>query len=350
MTNNNPFKQAEIVKKHLKVMVFGQSGSGKTTFALTAPNAAVIDTERGTDLYSGRDGIAPFGVLRANTLTEIQTAVAFLKTGKHSFETVILDSLTPVYDVLVGALESKSKSGEMSYREWGAVKRKMNALYNALLDLPMHVIITAREAVEYETSGRELRKVGAKPDADKSLSYVFDFVLQMNRDKSGTVIKSRGRDIAPEGGVIKRVTWDVFAPVLDFASSGKAVHLESMDEAMTHEDVSDTAQRPAQPEQITTPAAIEPAPACDFEHRVVTITQVRRVKIASGAPIWGMVGHDDTGAVYKTSIESRKKLGDAQSIGDVWDTTVGVVTDVDFKVTLEYEKESNYWWFMAVTE
>lgn len=254
MSNNNPFKQAAAVKKHLKVMVFGPAGSGKTTFALTAPNAAVIDTERGTDMYAGRDGIAPFAVIRDNTLAGIESAIAFLKTGKHSFETVILDSLTPVYDVLVGALEKKSKSGEMSYREWGAVKRKMNALYNSLLDLPMHVIITAREAVEYETSGRELRKVGAKPDADKSLSYVFDFVLQMNRDKSGTVIKSRGRDIAPEGGVIKRVTWDVFAPVLGYATTGESVHLQTMDEAIEREDVTDKPAPVAQPARITEPA------------------------------------------------------------------------------------------------
>ncbi len=345
MSNNNPFKQAAVVKKHLKVMVFGSAGTGKTTFALTAPNAAVIDTERGTDMYAGRDGIAPFGVLRANTLTEIQGAITFLKSGKHPFETIILDSLTPVYDVLVGALEAKSKSGEMSYREWGAVKRKMNALYNALLDLPMHVIITAREAVEYETSGRELRKVGAKPDADKSLSYVFDFVLQMNRDKSGTVIKSRGRDIAPEGGVIKRVTWDVFAPVLGYATTGESVHLQTMDEAIQHEDVSD---KPAQATP-TTNAIIDPAPAAELERRTIIVKAVKRIK-TNAKPIWGLYGYDGAGAEYRFSIESRDALGANAALGEGWSTTPNTITDLDasnqFAAIVEHE--AGKWYFMGV--
>lgn len=293
--SNNPFKQATAVKKHIKVMVFGQAGSGKTTFALTAPNAAVIDTERGTDMYAGRDGIAQFGVLRANNLTEIQAAIAFLKTGKHSFETVILDSLTPVYDVLVGALEAKSKSGEMSYREWGAVKRKMNALYNALLDLPMNVIITAREAVEYETSGRELRKVGAKPDADKSLSYVFDFVLQMNRDKSGTVIKSRGWDIAPEGGVIKRVTWDVFSPVLGYATTGESVHLQTMDEAIEREDLTEP----------TTPAANYATP------QNVMIESVTRKMKGDGTTDYYMLGCANSNGSFTAYVYTRDLFTEA---------------------------------------
>lgn len=343
MTSNNPFKQAAAVKKHLKIMVFGQAGSGKTTFALTAPHAAVIDTERGTDMYAGRDGIAPFAVLRANTLTEIQAAIAFLKTGKHSFETVILDSLTPVYDVLVGALEAKSKSGEMSYREWGAVKRKMNALYNALLDLPMHVIITAREAVEYETSGRELRKVGVKPDADKSLSYVFDFVLQMNRDKSGTVIKSRGRDIAPEGGVIKRVTWDIFAPVLGYATTGESVHIQTMDDAIEHEDVSDG--KPAQP------ARVQPEPAADLERRELRVYAA--VRIAASDSQWTLLAHDGKGAEYKVfGLKSRKDLGAAwaDTVAE-WNTTVKARTNLDsyvIPIIAEYDEQAGGWYFVEV--
>ncbi len=343
MSNNNPFKQAAAVKKHLKVMVFGQAGSGKTTFALTAPNAAVIDTERGTDMYAGRDGIAPFGVLRANTIAAIKDAIKFLKTGKHDYQTVILDSITPAYDVLVSAVEASA--GKMTYREWGVVKRRMNELYNMLLDLPMHVIVTARESTEYETVNGEMKKVGTKHDGDKSLPYAFDFILQMNRDKSGTVIKSRGRDIAKEGGNIKRVTWDIFAPVLDYATTGESVHLQTMDEAIEREDVTD---RPAQTAQT---ACIEPAPAADLERREVHVYAA--VRVVSNQGQWGLFAYDSDGAEYKIyGLKSRKELGATWADSAAgWDTTPKARTNLDgfvIPIIAEYDATSKSWWFAEV--
>ena len=41
------FKKVEETKTALKVLAFGASGSGKTTFALTFPKIVAIDSEAG---------------------------------------------------------------------------------------------------------------------------------------------------------------------------------------------------------------------------------------------------------------------------------------------------------------
>jgi hypothetical protein len=235
----NPFKPAEPVARKVKVLLVGPAGSGKTTAALTFPRCAVIDTEGGTDLYAGRPGFAPFDVLRVKTLAELEQALNFLKSGKHDYETVVIDSMTVLYEVKREALARASKSGEMSYREWGKLNNGMEALDNTLTDLDMHVVIVARESTEYEGTGDSLRKIGTKPDAHKSLIYNVDFVIQMLDNRTGRVKKSRGQDIAREGATLPRVDWSVFAPLAEEFSDGEEIQHVNRDDAITAEVLSD---------------------------------------------------------------------------------------------------------------
>ena len=45
-------KKATLDDVNLKIMVWGESGSGKSRFALSAPNPIVIDLEGSTRLYA----------------------------------------------------------------------------------------------------------------------------------------------------------------------------------------------------------------------------------------------------------------------------------------------------------
>ncbi|MBK9122782.1 MAG: ATP-binding protein [Chloroflexi bacterium] len=182
--HEKPLPARHPVAKKLKVLLYGPSGCGKTTAALTFPRCAVIDTEGGTDLYAGRPGIAPFHGLRVKTASEVEQALTFIEQDRgKTFDTLVIDPVTVIYDVAKAAAERASKNGDMSYREWASVNNKMKALYTRLTNLPVHVVATAREAVEYEGSGTSLRKVGVKPDADKALVYVFDFVVRLTADR-----------------------------------------------------------------------------------------------------------------------------------------------------------------------
>lgn len=228
---NNPFVEATPVAKKLKILFYGASGSGKTIAALSFPRVALIDAEGGADLYAGRPGIPKFFIKRAKTMTELREAVKFIRedNGK-TFDTLVIDPITVFYEVQRDVLQTSAKTGEMGFSEWGKLNSRMKSVYNELTDLPVHVVVIAREATEYEGTGGNLRKVGDKPDADKNLSYLFDFVVKLNPDHTGTVKKSRGIDIS-KGDSIPKINWSIFEPVANAYTDGDTVNHQNDEEA-----------------------------------------------------------------------------------------------------------------------
>lgn len=228
MAASNPFQPATKVSKRLKVLLYGGSGTGKTVAGLSFPRPAVIDSENGTDLYAGRDGVPAFSVWRIKTFQELEKAIEFIKgdNGK-TFDTLVIDSISVFYDVQKEAASktSTSKDNELGYREWAKINNRMVYLYNALTNLPVHVVCVAREAIEYETKGGNLTKVGTKPDADKRLVYMFDFIVRMTGDHGGDVIKSRG---ASQLKHLPQVNWQAFEKIAGMFVDGKPV--EAIDE------------------------------------------------------------------------------------------------------------------------
>lgn len=241
------FEPAKPVSKKLKVLVYGDSGSGKTRFGLTFPNVAVIDTENGTDLYAGRPGVEEFKVLRIKTMAELDKAIDFVRAdGGKTIGTLFIDSMTVFYDVLLDAKRrtiARSKSiavddVDLGYKERASINMRMKGVYAKLTGLPVHVVVTAREADLYSTSNGGLQKIGTKPDLDKSVKYMFDYVLQMNADHSATVVKSRGSEIKS----LKNPTWKDFEKLANLFVVGEEAPVTSEEDAAEAESKLDAAK------------------------------------------------------------------------------------------------------------
>jgi hypothetical protein len=174
-------------------------------------------------------------ILRCKTLTELEDAITFIREdGGKTFETLVIDPITVFYDVLKDAMSRmrEAQKKEMTYREWAKINGKMRSLYERLTGLPVHVIVIAREATEYEGTGDSLKRVGNKPDADKALMYMFDYSVKFNDDHSGVVKKSRGFNI---GNTLDKVGWSVFEKAsLAFVDGETAKH-QADDEAVDRE-------------------------------------------------------------------------------------------------------------------
>lgn len=70
-----------------RVVVYGPHKIGKSTFAASAPNAIVIQTEEGLD---GLD-VPAFPL--AKTFSDVLAAIGTLYTEEHKYQTVVIDSL-----------------------------------------------------------------------------------------------------------------------------------------------------------------------------------------------------------------------------------------------------------------
>lgn len=227
----NPFVLATPVQKKLKILLYGAPGTGKTLASLSFPKCAYIDSEGGADLYAGRPGIQPFHIFRTKGLSDLERAIQFIEIDNGAtFETLIVDPITVFYDVEKQALTKSSKNQRMDMQGWTKLNNRMKSVYNRLTNLPVHVIIIAREAIEYEGEGLNLKKVGFKPDSDKSLPYLVDFSIRVLPNHSGVIDKSRGYEFG-KNGKINKVQWEAFEPVANQFLDGDVIQHQSEDQA-----------------------------------------------------------------------------------------------------------------------
>lgn len=191
----------EVKPGHIKGMLFGASGAGKTWFGLSFPAPYFIDTEGGADLnhymqrlriaggsYMGpADGACDFDTI----LGQIQA----LATEKHEYKTLVIDSITKVYQSCI-AKEAERLGDKDAF---GASKKPAIAYMRRLIAwiqrLDMNVWFVAHEVDQWSGSGNDRTMVGKTADIFDKLIYELDLTLRVEKHSKGfrtaTVTKSR---------------------------------------------------------------------------------------------------------------------------------------------------------------
>lgn len=181
----------EAIQKRLKALFYGSAGVGKTMAAIQFPKPYIIDTEGSTDkkqyvaAIKKNDG----AVLITQDFDELMVEVRTLMTEKHDYKTLVIDSLTILYNDLLDKAEKKV--GSEFGRHYNEANKKMKSLLNFLFRLDMNVIITSHSKNEY---GQNLSVLGQTFDCYKKLDYLFDLVFEIQKrakDRVGIVKKSR---------------------------------------------------------------------------------------------------------------------------------------------------------------
>lgn len=187
-------KKPEAITKRLKMFVFGEPGTGKTTAACQFPAAYIIDCERGAENYDKLIKASNSVLWQSNDMDEITKELKALASEKHEYRTLVLDPITTLESDLIGRLQKKypgknDEGGDM--RVWGERDREMRRLTNLLLGLDMNVIVTAHSKTDY---GPNMTKLGNIHDGWKRLPYMFDLVIELQRrgeKRVGLIRKTR---------------------------------------------------------------------------------------------------------------------------------------------------------------
>lgn len=194
------FKKAVKSAAKLRMALVGPSGSGKTWTALELAEAladgqpvAVVDTERGS--ASKYADVYDFDVLELDTFHPNNYIQAIADAAREGYAVVVLDSLSHAWNGRGGILEIVQRKGN-SFQAWGEVKPIENALIEAIVGAPIHVIATMRSKTEYvvETNDKGKaapRKVGTAPVQRDGLEYEFDVFGELDQENTLTVNKTR---------------------------------------------------------------------------------------------------------------------------------------------------------------
>ena len=176
-------KTGSLSASGVKLLVYGQAGSGKTSLIKTLPQPIVLSAEGG--LLSIQDADLPY--IEIASMDDLREAWVWLGTDEGmAYQSVALDSISEIAEVCLNAEKKATKDPRQAY---GAMQEQMADIIRAFRDLPgRHVLMTAK----LEKSQDEMARILYAPSmpgnkTGQSLPYFFDEVLalRVERDADG---------------------------------------------------------------------------------------------------------------------------------------------------------------------
>jgi hypothetical protein len=162
-----PVTAAKDRSPHLNMLIYGDSGTGKTTLAGSADavpsmrDVIIVDVEGGTE--SLKVPYPNVATVRVTSWKEMQSVYDDLHRGNHDYQTVIIDSLTEVQkfnmDQIMNELLQLKPDRDPDVpdrREWGKNLNQMRRFVRAFRDLPMNTIFTALVRADETNTGKKV--------------------------------------------------------------------------------------------------------------------------------------------------------------------------------------------------
>jgi len=138
---------------YLKVLAYGVSGTGKTTFASTFPKPFFIDFDQGMLSLRGKDvsyvsctDIVRNGVLVSHGCDEADKAFDEVLESPD-FNTIIVDSITTYQASMLEKVLKTNNKTIPGILEYGLRIKALQNLFMKLRAVPKHVVIIAHEQV-----------------------------------------------------------------------------------------------------------------------------------------------------------------------------------------------------------
>lgn len=193
----------------IKVLLYGQSGSGKTTFWGTFPGKILAIVCSG--------GMRPGELRSLNTeenrkrisqivLRDLGEAAEVIKYADGNFDAVVLDHVSGLYDLAMKGvlgldeLPAQKSWGLATQQQYGTATQQCKEVCRSLLNLPQNVVIIGQERTfggKDEGMDPDIVKptvgVSVPPSMASWLNPACDYVLQMfKRGRSEEVTRKMG--------------------------------------------------------------------------------------------------------------------------------------------------------------
>jgi phage nucleotide-binding protein len=172
----------------VKLLVYGNAGTGKTSLIPTLPTPIVFSAEGGLLSIADAD-VSYVEVSSYDTLMEAYRWVTESDEAKH-FESIALDSISEIAEVVLNHEKKIAKDPRQAY---GAMQEQMSDIIRAFRDIPnKHVYFTAKCEKATDETGRILYAPSMPGNkTGQQLPYFFDEVLALRVEKDAEGVAQR---------------------------------------------------------------------------------------------------------------------------------------------------------------
>jgi len=182
-------KDLQVENIKLNVLMYGKSGTEKTTFGCCFPKPYVFDFDKGMLGQRGRD-------VEYDTYTSyVDFEVRFKELERECpYETIVIDSVTMLEEYCMDKVLAANRRAMPTMNEWNVLITELKDLFMRATKMNKHVVVIAHEQmIQDEITGEIMIRpqiVGKKLPGQLPLWFDEVYRAQVSRNKEGVPVYS----------------------------------------------------------------------------------------------------------------------------------------------------------------
>jgi len=173
----------DVSSHHVKILVHGPPGSGKTRLVATLPGKALILSAEAGLLSLADEKI---DTAEIKTIEDLREAYAFLKRGDHDYQWVCIDSISEIAEIVLHHEMDQTTNGMRAYGEMAKI---VFSVLRNFRGLPMGVYMTAKQEKTATDGGLLFSPMLPGKQLSNGIGHIFDeiFAMRVAKNEDGTI-------------------------------------------------------------------------------------------------------------------------------------------------------------------
>lgn len=135
------------ISSNLKMMVYGQAGMGKTTFALSAPKPLLLDFDGGVKRVNTAHLDDNVGIVQVSNWQEVVNLLNYNKKDLEEFDTIVVDTIGKMIDFIIA---HRCNGRNPQIQDWGTINNDFKWFTSSLSQLNKNIVFVAHRDTRKE--------------------------------------------------------------------------------------------------------------------------------------------------------------------------------------------------------